>query len=993
MARSKGRVVGLVLLVAVAGLALWLWRGRARQVAEMAGGGAGPRRPSLFAADPELDRSLPAGALEGIVLGPEGRGLPGATVVLVRTRARDAASGGDMGRPLALAKAGAGGVFRFETLSPGSYALSAMAERHTPAGQGPIVLAPGEHRRIELRLASGGILLSGRVLDVGGGPIPGARVRALEFSPMVGNTFVPRVYQALADEAGVYEMYLGRAQYSLIGEADGYAPGHDWFMLARETTRDLRLSPASRIAGRVIERESRNPVSDAELWLQPHRAGGARPRDVKSDAAGQFAFNDLEPGTYRVGARRGRLVGLSASVSVAMAQGVSDVEVEVTPGFVVAGKVIAPDGKGLAGARVQLAKDRPPFERPMIARSGPDGAYRIEGVLPSGFRLEVAADGHARAQQELLVTADVPDLRVKLEPGAVVKGRVTSAEGKPIEGALINLQVRARDRAMMVGGVFERATTAADGSFEIAGLPAGDLRLTAQHPAHGIAEVKDDKLAGAEQKTVALKLAAGATIAGSVTLDDGKPAAGARVEGMMMGGAGRWSDVTAADGSYKLTGVSSGSVIVVGTLGRGMSWGGRDRPDQKTVKVAEGEHKTGVDLIVAGGKVVSGVVRGPDGKPVSGAEVSASPDRDGRSSRVGGSGARAFSGPDGTFTLEQLGAGQYTVWAVQAGFADAEALHVDGGTTGLALQFAPESTIAGVVTGPDGKPVRDYTITLTAAPRTNETPEQQRARQFASPWESPTDTVHDPSGRFFFPRVGAGTHELQVKTTEGSAGRLAVTVGAGEQKSGVRLVIERGGRIVGKVVDRETDAPLAGVDVRAFATSAMGNRPGTRTSASGAFAIEGINPGETLSLMITGDASTHLVERRRVEMTKGAEIDLGTIKLARGNIEARIKEGTWNGFTGINPSENDTATVLNARPGTPAALAGIKDGDAILSIDGKDMRGAGFGTIEYSLRGRPGSPISLVVQTPGAPPRTVTFNRFDAQAPPPAAPRPATASK
>jgi C-terminal processing protease CtpA/Prc len=78
----------------------------------------------------------------------------------------------------------------------------------------------------------------------------------------------------------------------------------------------------------------------------------------------------------------------------------------------------------------------------------------------------------------------------------------------------------------------------------------------------------------------------------------------------------------------------------------------------------------------------------------------------------------------------------------------------------------------------------------------------------------------------------------------------------------------------------------------------------------------------------------------------------------------------------MSNSEDDKATVAQARPGTPADKAGVKTGDAILSIDGKDMRGLGHGVLEWYLRGKPGSPVTVTVQTPGEAPRTVSFNRI-----------------
>ena len=222
--------------------------------------------------------------------------------------------------------------------------------------------------------------------------------------------------------------------------------------------------------------------------------GGSRPRDVKTDSDGRFWFNDLDPGSYRVGARKGRLVGMSGTVSVALAQRIDDVQVEVHPGFVVAGRTLDRAGKPVVDVRVDLFKNEPPMDRPLFAKTGKDGAFRMEGVLPADFRLSVRSEGFAPIQQPLKVATDVTNLELKLAAEATISGKVLGTDGRPLKNATVNAMVQSRG-----SGSMERATSGADGTFIIKGLGAGDLTVTATHET-GVANVKDEKLADSRRR-------------------------------------------------------------------------------------------------------------------------------------------------------------------------------------------------------------------------------------------------------------------------------------------------------------------------------------------------------------------------------------------------------------------------------------------------------------------------------------------------------------
>jgi hypothetical protein len=80
--------------------------------------------------------------LWGAILGPEGSRLPGALLTLAR------AEGGE-----ARVAAGGLGLYRAAGLVPGTWSLTAESPGFSPAREGPIVLAPGESRQLDVQLA------------------------------------------------------------------------------------------------------------------------------------------------------------------------------------------------------------------------------------------------------------------------------------------------------------------------------------------------------------------------------------------------------------------------------------------------------------------------------------------------------------------------------------------------------------------------------------------------------------------------------------------------------------------------------------------------------------------------------------------------------------------------------------------------------------------------------------------------------------------------
>jgi hypothetical protein len=205
-----------------------------------------------------------------------------------------------------------------------------------------------------------------------------------------------------------------------------------------------------------------------------------------------------------------------------------------------------------------------------------------------------------------------------------------------------------------------------------------------------------------------------------------------------------------------------------------------DAPDRLTLTLGPGERRSGVDLVVPGGRTIRGVVAAPDGAPVAGASVWAIDQRDGSPHRSPG-GDEVLSGADGSFALADVGAGPYVVHARRAGLAIGETTAVRGGAVDVRVVLGPEARLSGVVVSREGDPVADCVVWLAGA---------DGAGRPVVPFR-----VREPSGAFTLEQVPPGRHELRITTHLGPGGMLLgseiVEVAAGERRQGLRLVVGR----------------------------------------------------------------------------------------------------------------------------------------------------------------------------------------------------------
>jgi hypothetical protein len=210
------------------------------------------------------------------------------------------------------------------------------------------------------------------------------------------------------------------------------------------------------LIGTVTDQAGRPLEGVSVVWREPNDEGGSL--RVKSGAGGRFQFEDRPPG-----------IGLIAAEAPGLATVVK--QVELGPPDPNRRAPMLP-----AGDRPALM--RPAGEFPFIApkRAAADVPIEPRPPLPAESPDFFPSEASQLARQG----SCEPPLILRLEPGRSIRGRVVDAKGQPIAGARITPVFRGcRD---LLGW---RAETGVDGRFEWANAPRGFIELNVEDPADG----------------------------------------------------------------------------------------------------------------------------------------------------------------------------------------------------------------------------------------------------------------------------------------------------------------------------------------------------------------------------------------------------------------------------------------------------------------------------------------------------------------------------
>jgi hypothetical protein len=507
------------------------------------------------------------------------------------------------------------------------------------------------------------------------------------------------------------------------------------------------------------------------------------------------------------------------------------------------GQVIDEAGAPVGEALVVLST-----EPPRRTRSEQDGSFSFEGLVPRDLSIHALAGDRVGMLLHRLGSESDPAI-VRVHLGTKVQVQVRDAAGVPIAGA----EVRPAGPLFVDAAVF----TDAAGEALLRGLDgrsSSTIRVSAAGYTPSMTLLLPD-VSGRVVPTVEVVLRRGVAVSGKVRDEAGRPIAGAKINCASM----RDADNTTSDddGNFRFAAISPGSYHVAAE--EPLHVGG----PPKMIEVAALD-VTGVELTLATGGVLVGVVVQRDGKPAPYAVVKAA-----AAGLSGVTSPRRWAAADaeGHFALGGLPRQELQLRAAseQASSELVDVSLVDAPRRDqLRLVLDVVGAIRGVVVDERGEPAPE--VQVRAMPR----------RRPQSPG------AHYLMGMVFATTNGSGAFAIhgladeEYSLTLGDASPFADNLESEVVRPGatdVKLVMRRAGAVVGRLVDA-AGTPLPGPVYLAF------DDRGTAISSTGAFRFADVAPGKhRLELRSRGFSKRTFAQ---LQLASGQTLDLGDIVMGAG---------------------------------------------------------------------------------------------------------------
>jgi RNA polymerase sigma factor (sigma-70 family) len=418
---------------------------------------------------------------------------------------------------------------------------------------------------------------------------------------------------------------------SVVVRKEGFAPVTLWFPSpVREAeipaSYTLKLFPAEAVGG-VVRDEQGRPVAGVRvaptIWtssadVRPLREDYEEAPPATTDEMGRWRCEGMPAGIdasrVSIAFTHPEYQRLDWPVGQALENLRSGRPAVLAQGLEVTGRVVDPAGRPVADARIVLGRElyTPDVRR---AETDKDGRFRFDHVAAGDTVVTIQAMGFAPALEKVVVRAGLEPMAVRLAKGRMVRGRVVDAKGEPIRGAAVAADGWRGHRTLE-----HQITTDEDGEFRWDDAPPDSFWVDVSHEGYLAVNRREVPPDAGDLSFVLIKpLKVRGTVVDAGTrhaVRDFTVVPGMESEGSFSTYWDRSQARPARGGRYE---------IVFDDMNR--EQGRRIRIEADGYKpsvsrvIRDDEDNPVVNFVLEKGQGVEGVVRGPDGSPMAGAEV------------------------------------------------------------------------------------------------------------------------------------------------------------------------------------------------------------------------------------------------------------------------------------------------------------------------------------------------------------------------------------
>ncbi len=426
------------------------------------------------------------------------------------------------------------------------------------------------------------------------------------------------------------------------------------------------LAPAgATLSGRLTDPDG-HPLSGVAVWLRAgDRGEWGREPATTTGTDGAFAVAGLPPNEeLEIDLCREGLVPDLESLPIVPPE---PLDLTLRPALRLDGIVVDPDGEPVRDAYLLVRPDdetehietyRPCATGEKADPTDAEGRFTLTPLDAGSYELTVAAEGFQ--QRHLRKTAVVPgppdSLRIVLEHGAILTGRITDPQGQPVPGAWVTASGLKYDTASAVAG--------ADGNYRMTGVETGSVLVAANH--QGFEETKQpldiadgetaldlvllpkapDPVPEEEEETKAE-----AVLTGHIRGLEPTELAWAQIAAAYAPGADFAARGTVAeDGTYRIENLRPGDWNIRVRAG--------DRKVTGTVHLDKGQSEATLDLNLPAVTSVTGRAVWETGEPAAGAQIFFQKDQDLAATMTRHDGTFEIRLEDGTYKLSARSAGE-----------------------------------------------------------------------------------------------------------------------------------------------------------------------------------------------------------------------------------------------------------------------------------------------------------------------------------------------